>query len=63
MAPQPLDRTKTKANSTKHLVENITDLILNDIIPIILHEAGKNARLGQFPVASSWHCFFLKDRF
>jgi hypothetical protein len=44
MAPQPLETTKRKANSAICLVEKNTDLIVDDVITIILHEAGKNAR-------------------
>jgi hypothetical protein len=59
MAPQPLDTTRRKANSTKHVAEKNRDLILNDVIQIILHKAGKNARPAPFSMDLSGCCIYL----
>jgi hypothetical protein len=49
MAPQPIETTKRKANSTKHLVEKNTDLIDSDVMPFILYTRPEKM---QGPVGS-----------
>jgi hypothetical protein len=44
MVPHPVDSTKRNANRRQYLTEKKLSQIFNDVITIILHETGENAR-------------------